>query len=265
MNLSPAIKVAAVPALTDNYIWTAWRTGSRAAVAVDPGSSAPVLKFLEEQGLYLAAILVTHAHYDHIQGIDALLEAFPGIPVYGPHIGPGIPHLTNPVGEGDIVELDDIGLRLKVLEVPGHTIEHLAYVNDEMLFCGDTLFSCGCGRVFSGTFEQLADSIQRLAALPRHLQMYCTHEYTVDNIGFAKWVEPDNPALLARDIEALKLAEQGQPTLPTTIDQELKTNPFMRLGEPSVIAAAERHAKHPLSGYREVFRELRSWKDSEYD
>lgn len=262
---SNALEITPVPSMSDNYIWTLYQPGGEAAVAVDPGTSTSSLRFIEENGLGLTAILITHAHYDHIDGIDALLEVFPEAQVYGPSRGPAVPRLTQAVAEGDVITLDGIGIELRVMEVPGHTSEHLAYVSDDALFCGDTIFSCGCGRVFSGTFDQLADSIQRLAALPGDLRLYCTHEYTVDNIGFAKWVEPDNPNLLVRAAEAMALVERGLPTLPSTISRELETNPFMRLGEPAVIKAAERHAGHALANYREVFRELRTWKDKEYD
>jgi Zn-dependent hydrolases, including glyoxylases len=151
------------------------------------------------------------------------------------------------------------------MEVPGHTEGHLAYAGEGVLFCGDTLFACGCGRVFSGTFEQLSDSLRRIAALPPETRIYCAHEYTLANIGFARWVEPENRALLEREAREKEKRARGEPTVPSTLELELATNPFLRTGEPAVIEAAQRWAGRPLAGHREVFRALRQWKDRDYD
>lgn len=258
------LEIRPIRSLADNYIWVLYRSNDESAAVVDPGSSAPVLDFLEEKQLSLSSILITHTHWDHINGIEELLQRFPDAKVFGPE-GSKTPGLTDPVREDDRLLLKELGVELQVIEIPGHTVEHVAYLGEGALFCGDTIFSCGCGRVFSGTFDQLADSITRLSSLPPETQMFCTHEYTVDNIGFAKWVDPENADLLDRDEETMALVERGEPTLPSTIGEELKCNPFMRLHDAVVVAAAEQHAGRKLGGYREVFRELRTWKDAEYD
>lgn len=176
-----------------------------------------------------------------------------------------IPNIDRPLSEGDLVKLEGVGVELRVMDVPGHTEGHIAYLGDQILFCGDTLFAAGCGRVFSGTHEQLHDSLQRIAALAPATQLYCAHEYTQDNLGFAAWVEPDSEAVARRIKETDRMRAQGVPTVPSILELELRTNPFLRSSEPNVIAAAERYAGNKLSSSSAVFTAIRTWKDREYD
>jgi hydroxyacylglutathione hydrolase len=201
---------------------------------------------------------------DHVGGIDALLEAYPGLPVYGP-ASEMIPHITRALGEGQQVHLEQLGLEFAVLDLPGHTSGHIAYYGEGSLFCGDTLFGNGCGRVFDGTLEDLHHSLHRIAQLPADTLVYCTHEYTVDNIGFAKWVEPDNPLLDARLEECWDLLDSGRATVPFELGREFDTNPFLRTHIPEVIARAEEIAGRATHTPADVFAVLRIWKDSEYD
>lgn len=258
------LEIRPIPAFDDNYIWLLTRPGAKAAVVVDPGDEEPVLGLLRHDGLELTAILITHKHGDHTGGVAALCEAFPGIPVFGPANEP-IRTLTHPVREGDTVELPRLDVSLEVFDVPGHTEGHVAYFGEGALFCGDTLFAGGCGRVFSGTHEQLHASLQKIAALPPDTRIYCAHEYTLANLGFAKWVEPENAALVKWDAEAKAQRAQGEPTVPSILQAELDGNPFLRTGEPTVIAAAERYAGHALRDGAAVFKAVRAWKDREYD
>src|SRR6266853_1574991 len=189
-------QVISLRAFKDNYVWTL--RNARSAAVVDPGEAQPVLDYLAAEKLQLVAILATHHHQDHIGGIADILQAH-AVPVYGPR-GEPITTLTHPVGGGDKVAVPELGLAFEVLDIPGHTRAHIAYYGSNMLFCGDTLFACGCGRVFEGTPQQLHASLQKLAALPEDTLVYCGHEYTLANIGFAKAVEPDNSALLEREM-----------------------------------------------------------------
>jgi len=258
------LQIDPIAAYDDNYIWLLTRTGSPGAVVVDPGDEDPVLQTLQQRGLVLQAILLTHKHGDHVGGVAGLLEAWPGVPVYGPAHEP-IRNVTQPLDEGAGVRLQGMELDLQVWQVPGHTEGHIAYLTEDDLFCGDTLFAAGCGRVFSGTHEQLYTSLQRISALPPRTRVYCAHEYTLANLGFARWVEPDNPAILARLQQDRAQREAGRPTVPSTLELELQTNPFLRTAEPAVIAAAQRFAGKTLDRGVDVFTAIRNWKDQEYD
>jgi hydroxyacylglutathione hydrolase len=255
--------ISPIPAFEDNYIWLLTADGHGGCAVVDPGDEDPVLERLLAAGLRLDAILITHKHGDHTGGICGLKARWPGARVYGP-ANERIALLDEPLGEGDEVDLGPLG-SFTVLDVPGHTEGHIAYHGEDVLFCGDTLFAGGCGRVFSGTFEQLSDSLARIAALPPETLLYCAHEYTLDNLGFARWVEPDNPELEEREAADRASREHGQPTVPSTLALELATNPFLRQDQPAVIAAAEQWAGEALAGRHAVFRALRTWKDREYD
>ncbi len=250
----------ALPAFTDNYIWML-HDGTD-AVVVDPGDAAPVLAALDERQLALAAILVTHHHGDHVGGVDALRPHLKG-PVYGPK-REDIPAPFVPLAGGD--RIDVLGKHITVLDVPGHTAGHIAYFienNDgdaPLLFCGDTLFSAGCGRLFEGTAEQMHASLERLAALPGNTRVCCAHEYTLANLKFARAVEPGNAALARYQAECEAARAAGRPTLPALLATERAVNPFLRCAEPEVIAAARTHGAAGTAG-AEVFAALRRWKN----
>jgi len=248
--------VIPIPALEDNYIWLI-RNKDCAAV-IDPGEATPVLAYLDQHQLHLTAILITHHHGDHVGGNSELARHEP-VPIYGPR-HEGIASITHPVGEGDTVRLAELDMEFAVLEIPGHTAGHLAYYGANRLFCGDTLFGCGCGKLFEGTPSQMHASLQRLAHLPDDTAVYCAHEYTLTNIQFAQEVEPANPALASREQQDRQSRQRGLPTLPSTIGLERATNPFLRCDQPVVIAAATAWAGHRLAGPAEVFAALRQWK-----
>lgn len=248
-----------VPAFDDNYIWLVAGVPPGHVAIIDPGDAAPVLARLEHDLLTPAAILCTHHHGDHVGGVKDLLRHFK-IPVYGPareHID-GVSH---PLHGGERVRLDELGLELEVIEVPGHTAGHIAYHGDSKLFCGDTLFSAGCGRLFEGTAEQMHDSLSRLAALPGTTEVYCAHEYTEANLRFALAVEPDNPDARQYRERVRQLRLQGRSTLPSTIDLERRVNPFLRAAQPAVRRAAEATCGHTLPTEASIFTCLRRWKD----
>jgi hydroxyacylglutathione hydrolase len=254
--------LVALPAFVDNYVWMLH--DGQDAVVVDPGDAGPVHAALEELGLALRGILVTHHHRDHTGGIDALRPRLQG-PVYGPAREP-IPAPYTPLRDGDRIKV--LGLAFDVLEVPGHTAGHIAYAQadgttEPLLFCGDTLFSAGCGRLFEGTPAQMHASLQRLAALPVDTQVCCTHEYTLSNLRFAESVEPDNAQIAAHRARCEALRAQGRPTLPSTLALERAINPFLRCGEPHVAASASRRAPatdpaDPVA----VLAALRAWKNT---
>ena len=254
-------QIIPIPALRDNYIWLV-REGGNAAV-VDPGDAAPVQAYLDRAGLTLTAIVITHHHWDHVNGIAGLLARFP-IPVYGP-ARESIPGRTHPLAEGDTIAVPGVGLELSVLDVPGHTAGQLAYVGtnhgQSITFTGDTLFACGCGRLFEGTPAQMVASLSKLAALPGDTQVYCGHEYTLANLRFALTVEPGNVALTERLAREQGKRDRGLPTVPSAMADERATNPFLRAGEPAVFAAAQAHAGRRLADAVEAFATLREWKN----
>ena len=254
----PPSDVVPVRAFNDNYVWTI-RDSSHAAV-VDPGDAKPVIEYLEREGLTLAAILNTHHHADHVGGNAALLARWP-VPVYGPR-DPRIAEVTQGVGEGDRITLPHFGIEYDVLEIPGHTRSHIAFLGGGMLFCGDTLFAVGCGRLFEGTPAQMHASLTRLARAPDATRVYCGHEYTLSNIKFARTVEPDNAALAALEKRASDQRARDLPTLPTDIGQEKATNPFLRVSEPQVVASASRYSGKPLVDPVRVLAALRDWKNN---
>ncbi len=232
-------------------------------MVVDPGDAAPVLARLARERLGLAAIVTTHHHADHVGGNRALLAAH-DVPVFAP-AHEVIPGATRMLAEGDRVELPGVGTQLRVLDVPGHTAGHIAYVGDiggPVLFCGDTLFAAGCGRLFEGTAAQMWDSLSKFARLDGATRVYCAHEYTLANLRFAQAVEPANAAIGARIAAESRKRAAGEPTVPSTIALELATNPFLRVREPAVRAAAAAHAGTALAADVDVFAALREWKNA---
>lgn len=260
-RLGTIMRIDPVPAFRDNYIWMLVTGGD--AVVVDPGDCAPVEAYLAARGLKLRAVLATHHHADHVGGLAALVAHWK-CPAFGP-AGERIPGLTRTLREGDRVELPGLGIELEVLDIPGHTAGHIAFVRrgeDPLLFCGDTLFACGCGRLFEGTPPQMVASLAKLAALPPATRVFCGHEYTLANIAFAERVEPGNARLAKRHARDAATRGRNEPTLPTTIGEELATNPFLRCDAPEVVAAAEKRAGRRLADPVQVFTEIREWKNS---
>jgi hydroxyacylglutathione hydrolase len=263
MTNSPStLAVLTVPAFKDNYLWII-HDGVHAAV-VDPGDGQPILDALRAHGLSLTAILLTHHHADHIGGVPQLLAEY-SVPVYGPR-NDNIAAVTHPLGEGDRVQVPGLALELSVLDVPGHTLGHIAYVREtpgaHWLFCGDTLFGAGCGRLFEGTPEQMAASLAKLAALPGDTLVYCAHEYTLSNLRFAEAVEPGNRALQMRLEADSKARGTNLPTIPSNIAIELATNPFLRTTEQGVIESLISAGRlQPGATPVAAFAALREWKN----
>jgi hydroxyacylglutathione hydrolase len=255
-----ALSVLPVPAFNDNYLWLI-HDGVHAAV-VDPGDAGPILAVLDARGLSLAAILLTHHHADHVGGVPGLLQRF-DVPVFGPR-AEAIAGVTQAVAEGDVITLPELSLRLAVLDVPGHTRGHIAYFasSEHWLFCGDTLFAGGCGRLFEGTPAQMMASLAKLTALPDATEVYCAHEYTLANLRFAHHLEPHNPQLARRiQLEEAKRA-QGLPTIPSSIGLEKSTNPFLRYREPAILAELRASGRLTSAEPVAAFAALREWKNS---
>lgn len=253
-------KVDVIPlrAFRDNYIWTL-RDERRAAV-VDPGEANPVLDYLRREKLELVAILNTHHHADHVGGNAELLKHY-RVPVFGPH-DPRIAEVTRRLSDGERMTLPHFDLQFEVLEIPAHTRTHIAFFGAGMLFCGDTLFAVGCGRLFEGTPQQMHQSLSKLMHLPDATRVYCGHEYTMANIRFARAAEPDNNALRALEARVQALRDQDLPTLPSYIGQEKATNPFVRCDVPAIVASASKYAGKPLADPVSVLAAIREWKNN---
>lgn len=247
------LKITPIPAFEDNYIWLLHNQSH--AIVIDPGDALPVIDFLQKNSLKLSAILITHHHADHIGGVHQLLE-HNYVPVYAPQYESfTFEHI--PVGENALVNLPEIALQLHVMWLPGHTLGHIAYFNDDYLFCGDTLFSAGCGRLFEGTPVQMLHSLNRLKQLNTAIKVFCTHEYTAKNVAFALTLEPNNAALLKRQTEVQRLRQQHLPTLPSTIQLELATNPFLRCNQTEICNNSHAQNNKELS----VFTAIRTLRN----
>lgn len=259
-----AIEIHPVPAFQDNYIWFIQQTDNDSVAIVDPGDAEPVMHALQQRQLRPLAILITHHHGDHVGGVRQLRARYPELTVYGPATE-AVSLVDIPLREGDSVEPPGLGQAFTVWDVPGHTAGHIAYLTPGAIFCGDTVFAGGCGRVFDGTHEQLFRSLARIRELPAQTQVYCAHEYTLDNLGFAAWVEPENPDIAERTRRCRAARDAGQSTVPSQISEERKTNPFLRFDEPVVMEAAKRFTGREQLDDCETFTAIRRWKDTEYD
>jgi len=251
--------VLTIPAFDDNYIWLINDSQSNRAVVVDPGDAAPVLARLAALSLTLDAILITHHHHDHTGGVEALLAEYPDAKVFAKQ---ALFATTTLVDEGDHVSLFDGRLSLNVWQVAGHTLDHIAYFNEHMLFCGDTLFSAGCGRIFEGTVTQMYSALSRLATLPAQTKVYCAHEYTQNNLIFAVHVDPENKQLIDYVQQVAKLRQQGIPSIPSTIEQEMAINPFLRCADQNLINNLQNVLAKPIAQGEACFKALRHLKDN---
>jgi len=251
------IKITAIPALRDNYIWAIHDQTS--AIVVDPGEAGPVLAFLAEHKLQLGGILCTHRHADHTGGIAELRGVY-NVPVHGRRHHAN-PYITHDLREGDTLRLASPEVDFSIFEVPGHLDDHLAYVTGNALFCGDVLFGAGCGRNFEGTLAQLHQSVEKLAALPDATRVYCAHEYTEANLGFALACEPGNPKIQQRVLDTRQLRAAGQPSVPSSIALEKATNPFLRCDSPELINTLKSRGL-PHDNALAVFSALRQWRNN---
>jgi len=254
------LTIIPIPAFDDNYIWIIHQQGNNNCVVVDPGDEEPVIDFLREQNLHLEAILITHHHYDHTAGIGPLVKKTAAT-VYGP-ANEAIPGVQFPLDESMQFELEQSALCFKVIDVPGHTRGHIAYLIDNTLFSGDSLFAAGCGRLFEGTADQMNQSLNKLSQLPDTTKVYCAHEYTEANLNFALAVEPDNNDILNRLHQIKQDRDNNMSTIPTTIALEKRTNPFLRCHLKSLEKSAKSYSGEQPCSENETFATIRQWKDS---
>jgi hydroxyacylglutathione hydrolase len=276
--------IITVEAFSDNYIWLICDENKQKALIVDPGDPRQLLKVLAKQQIEPIAVLLTHLHFDHANGLAQLTERYPDLPIYGPlseykllsanpqppTYGPAtncFQYLTHFLKGDESLTFEEVSCSFQLMNIPGHTSGHIAYFDKENknLFCGDTLFAGGCGRVFDGGFDNLHNSLQKIKALPADTNIYCAHEYTLDNLGFAEWVEPDNIDIPNRIEADRTLIDNDQATVPSLLSLELKTNPFLRTDLTHVKEKVEQATDKKLANASEVFSAMRTWKDTEYD
>ena len=253
------MEIHALPALSDNYIWAL--TEKTSAIVVDPGQAQPVIDFITSKNFELLAILLTHKHGDHIDGVPELKDKFPNAQIIAPATE-GNAHATKTINQKDVIKIDNWPYQYQVYATPGHTSGHLTYADDQVVLCGDALFSCGCGRLFEGDGNDLATAMQVFLQLPDNLQLCCGHEYTLANINFALAVDPDNETLKKWHTDAKDLRAQNKPTLPTTLGFEKQVNPFLRFSVDNIKQASSSYADKQLTTDVEVLTVLRQWKDS---
>lgn len=254
------IQIVPISAFKDNYIWCLINKNTKHCLVIDPGEGKPVLTQLNRLDLSLDAILITHHHWDHTNGIRSILKSH-SVPVYGP-AKEKIVGMTQAVEQGDKIELANWPISFKVMAIPGHTLGHIAYYGNRLLFCGDTLFTGGCGRLFEGTAEQMLDSLTRLAQLPDKTQIYCGHEYTLANLHFAQEVEPNNPHIKKRLEKTRELRQKNLASVPSLLEEERLTNPFLRCDQPDIIQRIEKRTGRKFSSPVAVFTYLRQWKNN---
>ena len=254
------LDVTAIPVFSDNYVWTLSNPDTGYATVVDPGDARPVMAFLNSHSLNLEAILITHHHWDHVGGIDTLKKHY-GATVYGPALE-AIEGVDNKVSEGNTISLSETGTDFRVVDLAGHTSGHIGYLEGNHLFCGDTLFSAGCGRLFDGTMPQLHASLGKISRLPDATQICCTHEYTLNNLHFAQEVEPENQDVASYIPEVEDMMRRRQPSLPSSLVKEKRINPFLRTSLDSIRSAVSAHAGRTIGDDLDCFAELRKWKDS---
>lgn len=257
-----AIRVQHIPACTckDNYIWCLINDETKHCIVVDPGEAKPVLEYLKPLELSLDAIFITHHHWDHTNGIKGILKEH-SVPVYGP-ANEKIIGVSNPVDEGEEIGLPHWPITFKVIATPGHTLGHIAYYGSGLLFCGDTLFSAGCGRLFEGTAEQMLDSLNKFLKLPDETQIYCGHEYTLSNLQFAQIIEPTHVRIKEYLEEIRKLRQEKLPSLPAVLGNERLINPFLRCEMPEIVSRLEKHRGRKFDSPADVFTYLRQWKNN---
>ncbi|ABV36598.1 Hydroxyacylglutathione hydrolase [Shewanella sediminis HAW-EB3] len=259
---SDSITVTPISAFDDNYIWVISQASHSFVYVVDPGDAEVVISHLEEHKQVLAGVLITHHHEDHTGGLERLIEYTDHeFDIFGPK-NENIAHVTTPISTQTEVTLSKLTSKAKIISVPGHTLGHIAYLIESHLFCGDTLFSGGCGRIFEGTAEQMHHSLQAFAKLPLNTQVYCAHEYTLSNLKFALAVDTENEALAAHNTDCIAQRELGKPTLPSSIGQELSINPFLRCHTQAIQRSVSNHFEVNHSDNVTVFGLLRQWKDN---
>lgn len=252
--------ITALPALQDNYIWVIQGNDASKIVIVDPGDARPVLEYIKTHNLILDGILLTHHHGDHSGGIRLLLEHYPDVRVYSSTIDK-VPGVTHCVQEGESIVFAHLSHPIHVLEIPGHTLGHIAFVYGDAVFSGDTLFSVGAGKIFEGTASQMYHSLHKLKCLPKETLVYCGHEYTLANIAFAQQVDPHNPLLEQRKKEVQALRAHHLPSVPVMLETELQTNPFLRCDVPHVISAVQEYIQQPIRDPIAILLALREWKN----